>query len=146
MADVLIYNRRARKQYQILDSFEAGMVLLKNEAALVRKGQFDITGSFARIHASQKGAPEIWLVGSKVSNFENPDRLRKLLLNRREISRLIGSVQAKNLTLVPLKIYSKKGKIKVELGIARGKKQRDRREEIKKRDLELQLKRDERER
>lgn len=143
MADVLIYNRRARIQYQILDSFEAGIVLSKNEAALARTGRFDITGSFARINANEKGMPEVWLIGSKISNFENPDRSRKLLLNRKEISRLIGSVQAKNLTLAPLKIYSKKGKIKVELGIARGKKQRDRREEIKKRDLELQLKRDE---
>ena len=142
MSEILIYNRRAKKQYQIIDSFEAGIVLIKNEPTYIRNGKMDITGSFARILANHKGSPELWLIGSKISNFENADRSRKLLIKKREISRLIGSVQAKNYTLVPLKIYSRKGKIKIELAIAKGKHERDHREDIKKKDLEREIRRE----
>lgn len=146
MSDVLIHNRRARFQYQISESFEVGLALISNEATYIRKGHMDINGAYARVITNSKGQTEVWLVGSRIAHFEDADRSRKLLLKRKEISRLIGLVQAKSLTLLPLKIYSKKGKIKVELGIAKGKEHGDRREEIKKRDLDRQLRRTERER
>lgn len=142
MGIILIHNRRARFQYKISESFEVGIALISNEATLIRNGHMDINGAYARILTNSKGQTEVWLVGSRIANYENTDRSRKLLLKRKEINRLIGLVQAKNLTLMPLKIYSKKGKIKVELGIATGKERGDKREEIKKRDSDRQLRRD----
>lgn len=142
MDHTLIYNRQVKKQYQVLETIEAGLVLIADEAKNLRSGRGQIVGTFGRIFSNKKGQPEVWLLGIKISRQDQSPRSIKLLLNRREINRLIGSSEAKNQSLVPLRIYSKKGKIKVELALVRGKEHRDRREEIKKRDLDRQMRRE----
>lgn len=142
MDQTLIYNRQAKKQYQILETIEAGLVLVAGEAKHLRSGHGQIVGTFARFFTNKGGQSEIWLIGMKISKSDQPQRSIKLLLCRREINQLIGFLGAKNQSLVPLRIYSKKGKIKVELALVRGREHRDRREEIKKRDLDRQMRKE----
>ncbi|EKD57054.1 MAG: SsrA RNA (tmRNA)-binding protein [uncultured bacterium] len=153
-------NRKAYHNYEILETFEAGIVLSGKEIKAIRVGKVNLTGSYAKIlEASIKkrvssinkskilntryqipastSKPELFLLGTHINVFDSdPTRTRKLLLHRKEISRLIGKTQEKNLTLIPIKIYLKNGKAKVELGLGRGKKLFDKREVIKKRDLD----------
>ena len=123
-------NRKAYHDYFILDKFEAGIALLGTEVKSSREGKVNLKDSYASI----KGG-EAFLLNCHISpyshgNRENHDpvRTRKLLLHRKEIRKLIGKTQEKGLTLVPLRIYFKRGKVKVELGVARGKKNYDKRE------------------
>ncbi|MCU0493701.1 MAG: SsrA-binding protein SmpB [Chloroflexaceae bacterium] len=141
---VVAENRKARHDYDIEESFEAGIVLTGSEIKSVRAGRVNLRGSYARVVND-----EVLLYESHISPYEqsgvyfnhNPTRPRKLLLHRREISRLTGLVRQKGLTLVPLRIYFKGRRAKLELGVARGKKQYDRREDIAKRETQRDIER-----
>ncbi len=129
-------NRRARHEFTIDDTFEAGLVLTGTEIKSVRAGKVNISSAYARI---EKG--EAWLIGADIAPFDQgnrynhePKRTRKLLLHRRQIDELLGRAQQKGQTIVPLRLYLNRGKAKVELGLARGKQQHDRRRDIAERD------------
>jgi SsrA-binding protein len=134
-------NRQAYHDYFIDETYEAGIALTGTEVKSIRAGRVNLRGAFARIKDD-----EVWLEGAHIAEYEQgtymnhiPTRPRKLLLHRREIERLLTSVQAKGLTLVPLKLYFKNNRAKVELGLARGKKLYDKRQAIAKRDSDREL-------
>jgi SsrA-binding protein len=140
---VVCTNRKARHLYEILDTCEAGIALLGPEVKSLRAGNANLTDAWARIRAG-----EVFLVGAHISPYEqagraNPDprRERKLLLHKGEIRRLSGKLAEKGLTLVPLRIYFRDGRAKVELALARGKRQYDKREAIRAREEERSLRR-----
>ena len=136
---VVADNRKARFHYEIGDVFEAGLALSGTEVKSLRQGKATIAESYAD---SRDG--EIWLVNSNIPEYlqggrfnHAPKRLRKLLLHRRQIHKLMGAVEREGMTLVPLKLYfNDKGRAKIELGLARGKKLHDKRETEKKRSWE----------
>lgn len=138
-------NRRARHEYSIEDSMEAGIVLSGTEIKSIRAGRVNLADSFARI---DKG--EAWLVGAHIAPWEGgnrqnhePKRDRKLLLHRTQIDQLLGRTKAKGLTLVPLKLYiTSRGKAKLELGLGKGKQLYDRRREIAARDSRREVERE----
>jgi SsrA-binding protein len=138
-------NRRARHEYLIEDSMEAGVVLSGTEIKSIRAGKINLANSFARI---DKG--EAWLVGAHIAPWEGGNRLnhepkrdRKLLLHRHQIDQLLGRTKAKGLTLVPLKLYiTARGKAKLELGLGKGKQLHDRRREIAERDSRRDVERE----
>ncbi len=142
---VAISNRRARHEYHILDSWETGIMLVGSEVKSIRDGRANLADAYARIEGG-----EVWLHGMHVSPYpfarqqHDPTRRRKLLLHRGEIDRLMGKLNESGLTLVPLKVYFKDGLAKVELGLARGKRQWDKRqaldERVAKREAERALK------
>jgi SsrA-binding protein len=134
-------NRRARYEYQILETTEVGIVLKGSEVKAVRQGKVDLSDGFALIKDG-----EVWLHNIHVASYQNagplnhnPRRTRKLLLHKREIRKLIGKLRSRGLSLVPLRIYWKHGLAKVELALARGKKSYDKRETIKQRDHEREM-------
>jgi SsrA-binding protein len=134
-------NRQAYHDYFIDETYEAGIALTGTEVKSIRAGHINLRGAFARIKND-----EVWLEGAHIAEYEQgtymnhvPTRPRKLLLHRREINRLLTSVQAKGLTLVPLKLYFKNNHAKVEIGLARGKKLYDKREAIAKRESDREL-------
>jgi SsrA-binding protein len=136
-------NRRARHDYQLLDRFEAGIVLTGTEVKSLREGRVEFGGAYADVRGE-----EVFLVGATIAEYDHgnmqnhdPDRDRKLLLHRREIASLIGKVREKGLTLVPTRLYFKDGKVKVELALARGKERIDKRRDLQKRDAERQIER-----
>lgn len=133
---VVCVNRKARYEYEIFETLEGGLVLTGTEVKSLRQGQASIKEAFAAVEGG-----EVFLVNSHIppyafGNIHNhePKRRRKVLLHAREIRRLTGKVAEKGLTLIPLKIYFRRGLAKVELGLARGKKHRDKREAIRKRE------------
>ena len=138
-------NRRARHEYSIDDTFEAGIVLYGTEIKSIRAGQVSLSDAFARIDKD-----EAWLVGAHIAPWEGgnrenhePKRNRKLLLHRKQIDELLGKSKAKGLTIVPLRLYiSDRGKAKLEIGLGRGKQLYDRRREIAARDAKRDLDRD----
>jgi len=138
-------NRRARHEYSIEDSLEAGIVLSGTEIKSVRAGKVNLADAFARI---ERG--EAWLVGAHIAPWEGgnrqnhePKRDRKLLLHRNQIDQLLGRTKAKGLTLIPLKIYiTARGKAKLELGLGKGKQLYDRRREIQARDVRREVERE----
>ena len=139
----IVQNRKARHDYEILDSYEAGIVLVGTEVKSLRAGKVNLKDSYASI---EKG--EVILRSVHISPYEpgnrfnhEPERPRKLLLHRAEIRRLIGRSQRRGLTLVPLRLYFRGGRAKVELALARGKKQYDKRETIAKKDLQRDMER-----
>lgn len=131
-------NPKANFDYEILETIEAGIVLEGHEVKSIKTGKASIKGSYAKI---LNGEP--FLIGAIISPYQpantpktyDPQRSRKLLLSKKEISKLIGLAQSQGLTLVPLKFYSKKGLVKLLIGIAKGKKKYDKRETIKKKDV-----------
>jgi SsrA-binding protein len=134
-------NRAAYHDYFIDETVEAGIALTGTEVKSIRSGHANLRGSYARIKDG-----EVWLEGAHVSEYEQgtymnhePTRARKLLLHRREIDKLERSLSAKGLTLVPLKLYFKHNHVKVELGLARGKKLYDKREAIQQRDVQREI-------
>lgn len=140
---VLATNRKAYHDYEIVETFEAGMALTGTEIKSIREGRVNLRDGFAMIHNG-----EVWLLNVHISpyshgNRENhePLRERKLLLNRREIVRLQTKVQEKGWTLAPLKIYLRQNRAKLELGLVRGKRQYDKRESIAQRDSDRDLRR-----
>jgi SsrA-binding protein len=142
----LAQNRKASFDYEILDKYEAGLVLYGHEVKAVKAGQVSLKGSFISVR-TKDGKTELYLVGCQISPYKqagplpdyNQTRERKLLLNRREISHLLGRRQVEGLTLIPLKIYTNHSFLKLEFAVARGKKQYDKREAIKKREIDRNL-------
>jgi SsrA-binding protein len=138
-------NRRARHEFSIEDTIEAGVALFGTEIKSIRAGKVNLADAFARI---ERG--EAWLVGAHIAPWEGGNRLnhepkrdRKLLLHRSEIDQLLGKTKAKGLTLIPLRLYiSDRGKAKLELGLGRGKQLYDRRREIAARDAKRDLDRE----
>ncbi len=136
-------NRKARHEYEILDTYEAGMVLKGPEVKSLRAGKLAFQDAFARV---ERG--EVWLYSLHISPYEqanranvDPDRVRKLLLHREEIGRLSRKTQEKGLTLVPLEVYFRNGKAKVTLGLARGRRLYDKREKLRKKTQEMEARR-----
>ncbi|MDR3610727.1 MAG: SsrA-binding protein SmpB [Ignavibacteriaceae bacterium] len=130
-------NRKARYEYAIIQTYEAGIVLQGTEVKALREGKANLVDSYGQLKNN-----EIWLIGAHISEYtqgninnHDPIRTRKLLMNRSEIRKLIGKVKEKGLTLVPLRIYFKKGRVKVEIALAKGKKVYDKRDTIAKRDF-----------
>jgi len=146
MADpvkIVATNRKARHLYEILESFEAGIVLKGSEVKSLREGKVSFVDSFARVHEG-----EVWLYNLHISPYEkggyinhDPLRNRKLLFHKREIRKIQTETQVKVLTMIPLKIYFRKSYAKVEVGLGKGKKLFDRRESIAKRDAERRIER-----
>ena len=141
-------NRRARHRYELLDRFEAGIELVGTEVKSLRQGKAQIGDAYAAV---ERG--EVWLRGAHIPPYEpassenhDPERPRKLLLHRHEIERLICRTHRRGLTLVPTRIYFKGSRAKVELALARGKEQRDRRREIRDRDTQREVEREHRQR
>src|SRR5690606_21325277 len=131
-------NRKARHDYHILDTWEAGVVLLGTEVKAIREGRVNLRDSFARIDRG-----EVWMQNVHISPYSHRGssdheelRQRKLLLHRDEIRKMVGRVAEKGLTLVPLELYFKNGRVKVLLGLARGKQAHDKRETIRRREVE----------
>jgi SsrA-binding protein len=135
-------NRRARHEFTIDDTFEAGLVLTGTEIKSVRAGKVNLSDAYARVERD-----EAWLIGAHIAPFEGgnrwnhePKRSRKLLLHRREIDELVGRAKAKGQTIVPLRLYiTGRGKAKVELGLARGKQLHDKRRDIADRDAKREV-------
>ncbi|HEY3962774.1 MAG TPA: SsrA-binding protein SmpB [Gaiellaceae bacterium] len=134
-------NRRARFDYELLDRFEAGIVLTGTEVKSLRQGRATMAQSWAEVREN-----EAWLMGVEIAIYDQggpmnhePSRPRKLLMHRREIDRLYGTVREKGLTLVPTRLYFKDGRVKVELAVARGKELRDKRRDIADRDAKRQM-------
>lgn len=135
-----IENKRGFFDYLIEERIEAGLVLTGEEVKAFRAGQVSLGGSFVRpLFSAPDKKSELWLLNAQFAQVAEPDRSKKLLLHRQEIDRLLGKVTEKGLTLVPLTLFLKGGKIKVEVGLARGKKHYEKRETIKKRDIERTL-------
>ena len=135
---IIAKNRKARHDFEILETIEAGIVLTGTEVKSLREGRANLKGSFARI---ERG--EVFLHGTNISEYDmgnrynhDPQRPRKLLLHKREIWRLMGKVDERGLTLVPLLLYFSKGRAKVELGLAKGKRDHDKRDAIARRDAD----------
>ncbi len=137
---IIAKNKKAYFDYEILEKLKAGMVLVGQEVKSIKGGRASLSGSYVVIDKNQ----EVFLIGAEVPSYQpknapkdyNPSRSRKLLFKKKEIKYLIGKSKQKGLTLVPLLVYTEKGKIKLELGIAKGKKKVDKRESIKKREFE----------
>lgn len=138
-------NRKARFDYEILETFEAGISLFGYEAKAIRNGRMNLSGAFA----VPKGGNEIFLTNASIAAYQAantprdyiPDRPRRLLLHKKEIASLIGKAQTAGLTLIPLTVYSKKAHIKVLVGIAKRKKKADKRETIRARDMQREVRR-----
>jgi SsrA-binding protein len=131
-------NRKARHEYAILQSWEAGIVLVGTEVKSLRQGKANLVDSYAKLSNG-----EVWLVNLHISEYtqgninnHDPKRERKLLLNKSEIRKLIGKTKEKGLTLIPLRLYFKNGRVKVEIALAKGKKVYDKRKDIAKRDFQ----------
>lgn len=141
MAD-LASNSRATYDYDILDEYEAGLVLTGQEVKSAKNGQMKLKGA----HVVFRGG-EAWLLGSHIPKYSkagplpdyDPERSRKLLLRRKELRHLRGKAEEKGLTIVPLRAYLKRGRIKVAVGVGRGKRRYEKREAIKKRDLDREM-------
>ena len=140
---LIVDNRRARHDYELLERFEAGLVLTGTEVKSLREGRATLGQAFGDVRGS-----EVWLVGANIATYDqgnianhDPERDRKLLLHRSEISSLIGKTRERGLTLVPTRMYWKDGRAKVELALARGKQTIDKRRDIAKRDADRQIER-----
>ncbi|HST38958.1 MAG TPA: SsrA-binding protein SmpB [Conexibacter sp.] len=134
-------NRQARFRFNLLDTFEAGMVLTGTEVKSLREGGAQMKDSYALVRGG-----EVWLLNMHIPPYASayrdnhlPERDRKLLLHRREIERLVGSVRERGLTLVPTRVYFRGSRAKVELALARGKDQFDKRQSIKERDVKREI-------
>ncbi len=141
---VIAENKKAYFNYEILEKFEAGIVLTGQEVKSIKSGRIDLAGSYVVLKNE-----EAYLINANIPPYQpknvspdyDPERSRKLLLKKSEIKYLIGKSQEKGLTLIPLKIYTKRGKIKLEFGIGKVRKKIDKRELIKKREFEREKRR-----
>ncbi len=134
-------NRRARFEYEVLDTLECGIMLVGSEVKSLRNGKMTLEDAYGRVDKD-----EVWLVGCDIQEYgfanqqnHDPKRRRKLLMHRREIRKFAAQAYEKNLTLVPLKMYFLRGRAKVLMGICRGKKTYDKRETMKNRDVKRDL-------
>ncbi len=140
---VIATNRKARHDYIIEDSYEAGLVLTGSEIKSIRAGQVNLRDGYAAVREGEVWLLNVHITPYKQASYQNhePRRERKLLLHRREINRLTGKLQEKGLTLVPLRIYLKNSRAKVELGLARGKKSYDKRQTLREKSDRRQIER-----
>jgi SsrA-binding protein len=136
-------NRRARYDYELLDRFEAGIVLSGTEVKSLRQGRASLGQAYAEVRDG-----EAWLMNASIATYDQgnianhePERPRKLLLHRREIASLLGKVRERGFTLVPTRLYFKDGRAKVELALARGKERHDKRRDIARREADRQIER-----
>jgi len=137
----IVENRKARREYHLLDRYEAGIVLQGTEVKALRVGKVDMSESYAKVEDG-----EVFLLDMHISPYDNashdnhePKRRRKLLLHKREIEKLDRSIQQKGFTVVPTRLYFNRGLAKVEIALARGKNEYDKREAIKKRDFDREI-------
>jgi SsrA-binding protein len=138
----LYQNKRAFFDYNISDRLECGIELKGDEIKAVRQGKVQLKGSWAKILQGKTGRPELFILGLYIgSEVLDPQRARRLLIHKKQIRRLIGQTQQKSLTLIPTKLYFRRGRAKLELGIAKAKKRWDKRQTIKDRELKRGLKR-----
>ncbi len=137
-----IQNRKARMEYEILETYQAGLVLSGGEVKAIRAGKASLLGSYVKVYGG-----EAWLVNAHIAPYQeknmhteyDPLRARKLLLQKKEIGELFEKTREKGFSLIPLQIREKSGRIKIEVALARGKKQRDKRETIKKRETKRDI-------
>ena len=143
MDKLVASNRRAHHDYTILETIEAGIQLKGTEVKSMRTGKATLSDSFARLEGKELFLYNMHIAPYEFGNIYNPDplRSRKLLLHRRQINKLAEEVSTKHLALIPLKVYFKNGMAKVELALAKGKKQYDKREAIRQRESDRELKR-----
>lgn len=142
-----VINKKAKFDYEILDKFEAGLVLTGAEVKSVKAGQINMKGSYIVIKHTPK--TEVYLINTHISKYKpagiqpdyEPERSRKLLLHRKEINKLIGVLKQKGLTLVPLSVYTKHNLVKLEFGIGRGKKKFEKKDTIKERETRRKIER-----
>lgn len=138
-------NKKAYYDYEILEKYEAGLVLIGQEVKSIKMGRVNLASSYVVMRGN-----EPYLIGAKIPPYQpknapenyNPEQSRKLLLNKKEIDYLAGRANQKGFSLIPLKLYEKNGRVKLEFGLARGKKKYDKKEKIKKRDTERQVRRE----
>lgn len=140
---VVATNRNARRNYTVLDTYEAGLALLGSEVKSLRAGKMELKDSYGDIRGG-----EAYLVNAHIAPYDyahegghEPERMRKLLLHRREIDRIAGGLAEKGLTLVPLRVYLKDGRAKVELALARGKSTVDKRQTLRDREHQREIER-----
>lgn len=140
---VIIRNRKARHEYEVLETYEAGLVLRGSEVKSLREGDASFTDAFARVEDG-----EVWLYNLHISPYENaseeldPTRTRKLLLHGSQIDKLASATRERGLTLIPLDLHFRRGRAKVELALARGKKLHDKRETLKRRAMRREVERE----
>lgn len=134
-------NKKARHEYFVEDTYEAGIVLSGTEVKSIRAGKLNFKDCYATIDDAELFVHGMYIAPYEFGNIFNkdPERSRKLLVHKYEINKLIGLIQQKGFTLIPLKIYFKRGKVKVEVGVCRGKKLWDKREDIAKRDAKREI-------
>lgn len=140
----LTTNKKAFYDYRILEKYEAGVVLTGQEVKSVKAGQINLKGSYVTSHGN-----ELWLTNCHISPYKmarnlknyNPTQNRKLILKKKEINHLIGKIYSKGLTVLPLSVYTKGSLVKIEIGVAKGKKEYDKREIIKKRESDRNIQR-----
>jgi SsrA-binding protein len=141
---VLAVNKQATFDYEVLDKYEAGLVLFGHEVKAVRAGNVNLKGSYITFLGGKNGLPEACLTNAHISLYKyastvkdyDPTRSRRILLKAREIHKLMGRKKEQGLTIVPLRIYTKSRFLKLEFALARGKKKYDKREDLKKKDLD----------
>jgi len=138
---VVATNRKARRDFEVLETYEAGLILRGTEVKSLREGKANFKDSYAMVEGS-----EVWLVGCHISPYHHgtdanhdPERRRKLLLHKSEINRLMGKTLERGLTLVPLRLYFKSGRVKLELALARGRKLRDKRQVLREREARREM-------
>lgn len=144
----MIINKRAKYDYEILETYEAGLVLRGFEVKAVREGKMSLHGSYVTLH-SKGGATEVYLINAHISPYQaknteinyTPLRSRKLLLHKQEIQSLLGKVKQKSLTLIPICVYNNKKRIKIKFALAKGKRKIDKREDIKNKEVTRQIRR-----
>lgn len=134
-------NKKARFDYEVKDTYEAGLVLLGSEVKALRAKDVQLKDSYISFVGDEAFLQNAHISVYKSSSYNNhtPERLRKLLLNRNELEEIYGALREKGYTCVPLKIYFKEGRVKLEIGLVRGKKSHDKREAIKKRDADSEV-------
>lgn len=141
---ILATNPRVKFDYHILETYEAGLVLSGQEVKSIKNGRMSLKGSYVTIKNE-----ECWLINANIPPYQpknapadyEPTRTRKLLLQKKEIRNLIGQTKQKGLTLAPLRVYTKRGRIKLEFGLAKGKRKADKREKIKEREAKKRIER-----
>lgn len=138
---IVAENKKARFDYEIIEKLEAGLVLTGSEVKSIRDGQVNLKDSYISFRDGEAYLQNAHISEYRASSYNNhhPERLRKLLLHREEINKIMGRVQEKGLSCVPLKLYLKAGRVKVEIGLGRGKKQHDKRQSIKQKESDREL-------
>lgn len=138
---IIADNKKARFDFEIIEKYEAGLVLTGSEVKSLREGAVNLKDSYISFRNGEAYLQNAHISEYRASSYNNhePERLRKLLLHREEINKIMGRVQEKSLTCVPLKLYFKSGKVKIEIALGRGKKLHDKRESLKKKATDREM-------